>query len=133
MFGDLLVTAILVGIILFFIVSLILWKKTPKDSGKYKSRKGAFIASSILAGILITIIILLFIDYGVFEGLFLFIPVGILIFFIVSLILLKKTPKDSGKYKVIKTMCITFAVLAGILVSAFVVLFIMTQMIIRYM
>ncbi|MDE6670804.1 MAG: hypothetical protein K2K16_01265 [Ruminococcus sp.] len=133
MFGDLLVTAIPVGIILFFIVSLILWKKTSVDSEKYKSRKNAFITSSILAGILITIIILSFIRLDVLYGLFLFIPVGILIFFIVSLILLKRTPKDSGKYKVIKTMCITFAVLAGIFVSAFVVLFIMTQMIIRYM
>lgn len=133
MFVDLLVTAIPVGIILFFIVSLILWKRTPSDSGKYKARKGTFITSSILAGILMTVIILLFIDMGVFEGMFLFIPAGILICFIVSLILLKGTPKDSSKYKVIKTMCITFAVLAGILVSAFVVLFIMTQLIIRYM
>ena len=133
MFVDFLVTAIPVGIILFFIVSLILLKKTPKDSGKYKSRKNAFITSSILAGILITIIVLSFIRLDVLYGLFLFIPAGILICFIVSFILLKKTPKDSSKYKVIKTMCITFAVLAGILVSAFVVLFIMTQLIIRYM
>ena len=133
MFEDLLVTAIPVGIPIFFIVSLILWKKTPKDSEKYKARKNTFITSSILAGILITTIILLFIDMGVFEGMFLFIPLGILICFIVSLILLKRTPKDSSKYKVIKTMCITFAVIAGIFVSAFVVLFIMTQLIIRYM
>lgn len=61
MFVDLLVTVIPVGIILFFIVSLILLKKTPKDSGKYKSRKNAFINSSILAGILVTAFVVLFI------------------------------------------------------------------------
>ncbi|MDE6501697.1 MAG: hypothetical protein K2L10_06400 [Ruminococcus sp.] len=65
--------------------------------------------------------------------LFIGIPAGIIIFFIVSLILLKKTPKDSEKYKSRKTVFIVSSVLAGILVTAFVVLFIMTQMIIRYM
>ncbi|MDE6780336.1 MAG: hypothetical protein K2J40_02610 [Ruminococcus sp.] len=134
MFVDLLVTVIPVGIILFFIVSLILLKKTPKDSGKYKSRKNAFIDSSILAGILVTVIVLSFVNAGIIlEGLFFCIPVGIIIFFIVSLVLLKKTPKDSEKYKSRKTAFIVSAVLAGILVTAFLVLFIMAQMIIIYM
>ena len=133
MFVDLLVTLIPIGIILFFIASLVLLKRIPKESGKYKSRKNTFIVSSVLAGILITVIILSFINLGVLEGLFFYIPVGIVILFIISFILLKKTPKDSRKYKVIKTTFITFSVLAGIFVTAFVVLFIMTQMIIRYM
>lgn len=50
-----------VGIIIFFIVSLILLKKTPKDSEKYKSRKTAFIVSAVLAGILTAIVATLFI------------------------------------------------------------------------
>lgn len=50
-----------VGVIIFFIVSLILLKKTPKDSEKYKSRKTAFIVSVVLAGILTTIVATLFI------------------------------------------------------------------------
>lgn len=50
-----------IGIIIFFIVSLIMLKKTPKDSEKYKSRKNAFIVSSVLAGILITAVVALFI------------------------------------------------------------------------
>lgn len=50
-----------VGVIIFFIVSLILLKKTPKDSEKYKSRKTAFIVSVVLVGILTTIVATLFI------------------------------------------------------------------------
>lgn len=50
-----------VGIIIFFIVSLILFKKTPKDSIEYKSRKTAFIVSAVLAGILTAIVVTLFI------------------------------------------------------------------------
>ncbi|MCM1313982.1 MAG: hypothetical protein NC244_01265 [Alistipes senegalensis] len=123
-----------VGIIVFFIVSLVLLKKTPKDSKKYKSRKNTFIVSALLAGILITVIVLSFLNADIIlEGLFFCIPVGIIIFFIVSLILLKKTPKNSEKYESRKTAFIVSAVLTGILVTAVVALFIMTQMIIRYM
>lgn len=50
-----------VGIIIFFITSLILLKKTPKDREKYKSRKTAFIVSAVLAGILTAIVATLFI------------------------------------------------------------------------
>lgn len=57
----LLFVGIPVGIIIFFIVSLILLKKTPKDSEKYKSRKTAFIVSAVLAGILTAIVATLFI------------------------------------------------------------------------
>lgn len=60
MFVDLLVTLIPVGIILFFIVSLILLKKTPKNSKKYKSRKNTFIVSAVLSGIFVTAVVTLF-------------------------------------------------------------------------
>ena len=65
--------------------------------------------------------------------LFIGIPAGIVIFFIVSLILLKKTPEDSDKYKKRKTVYIVSLVLAGIIFISVVVLFIMTLLIIRYM
>ncbi|MDE6665245.1 MAG: hypothetical protein K2K14_03525 [Ruminococcus sp.] len=65
--------------------------------------------------------------------LFIGIPVGIIIFFIISLVMLKKTPKDSEEYKKRKIAFIVSAVLAGILVAAVVALFIMAQMIIIYM
>lgn len=68
-----------------------------------------------------------------FFFLFIGIPVAVIVFFIMSLILLKKTPKDSERYKKVKTEFIVSAVLAGILVVAVVALFIMSQMIIRYM
>lgn len=50
-----------VGIIIFFIVSLIWLKKTPKDSENYKKRKTAFIVSAVLSGILVTAVVALFI------------------------------------------------------------------------
>ncbi|MDE5556590.1 MAG: hypothetical protein K2J32_02675 [Ruminococcus sp.] len=50
-----------VAIIIFFIVSLVLLKKTPKDSEKYKKRKTAFIVSAVLAGIHVTAVVALFI------------------------------------------------------------------------
>ncbi|MCM1313983.1 MAG: hypothetical protein NC205_00010 [Prevotella sp.] len=65
--------------------------------------------------------------------LFIGIPVGIIIFFIVSLVLLKKTPKDSENYKKRKTAFIVSAVLAGILVMAVVVLFIMISISLTHM
>lgn len=53
------------GIIIFFIVSLIMLKKTPEDSENYKKRKTAFIVSSVLAGILFTAVVALFIMISV--------------------------------------------------------------------
>lgn len=58
---SLLFIGIPVGTIIFFIVSLVMLKKTPKDSEKYKSRKTAFIVSAVLAGILTAIVATLFI------------------------------------------------------------------------
>jgi len=49
------------GIIIFFIVSLVMWRKTPKDSEKYKKRKTVFIVSAVLAGILLIAVVALFI------------------------------------------------------------------------
>lgn len=68
-----------------------------------------------------------------FFLLFIGIPVAVIVFFIMSLIMLKKTPKDSERYKKVKTEFIVSAVLAGILAAAVVALFIMSQMIIIYM
>ena len=65
--------------------------------------------------------------------LFIGIPVGIIIFFIVSLILLKKTPKDSKNYKKRKTAFIVLAVLTGILVTAVVALFIIISISLTHM
>ena len=65
--------------------------------------------------------------------LFIGIPAGIIIFFIVSLILLKKTPEDSDKYKKRKTVYMVSSVLAGIIFISVITLVIMTLMIIRYM
>ena len=65
--------------------------------------------------------------------LFIGIPAGIIIFFIISLVMLKKTPKDSGKYKKRKTAFIVSAVLAGILFTAVVALFIMISISLTYM
>ncbi len=65
--------------------------------------------------------------------LFIGIPVGIIIFFIVSLVMLKKTPKDSEKYRSRKTAFIVSAVLAGILITAVAVLFIMISISLTYM
>lgn len=65
--------------------------------------------------------------------LFIGIPVGIIVFFIISLIMLKKTPKDNEKYKKIKTAFIVSAVLVGILVTAVVTLFIMISISLTYM
>lgn len=65
--------------------------------------------------------------------LFIGIPVGIIVFFIISLIMLKKTPKDNEKYKKIKTAFIVSAVLAGILITAVVTLFIMISISLTYM
>ncbi len=114
-----------IGIIIFFIVSLILFKRTPKDSEKYRSRTTAFIVSGTLAVVLIIVIVTSFIDaYIILEGIFFGIPVGIIIFFIVSLVMLRKTPKDSEKYRSRKTAFIISAVLTVIIVTA-VVLFIM--------
>lgn len=65
--------------------------------------------------------------------LFFGIPVGIIIFFIMSLLEFKGTPKDHLYYKKRKTKFIVSAVLMGIIVASVVSLFIMSQMIIRYM
>lgn len=65
--------------------------------------------------------------------LFIGIPVGIIIFFIVSLVMLKKTPKDNEKYKKIKIEFIVSAVLSGILITAVVTLFIMISISLTYM
>ena len=73
--------------------------------------------------------IIFIIPYLLYIG----IPAGIIIFFIVSLVMLKKTPKNSENYKKRKITFIVSAVLAGILFTAVVALFIMAQMIIRYM
>ncbi|MCM1505880.1 MAG: hypothetical protein NC177_01915 [Ruminococcus flavefaciens] len=65
--------------------------------------------------------------------LFVGIPVGIMIFFIVSLIRFKRTSKDSENYKKRKTTYIVSAVLAGILFTAVVALFIMISISLTYM
>lgn len=65
--------------------------------------------------------------------LFIGIPVGIIIFFIVSLFMVIKTPKDSENYKKRKTVFIVSAVLTGILVTAVVGLFIMISISLTYM
>lgn len=68
-----------------------------------------------------------------FFFLFIGIPVAVIIFFIMSLVEFKGTPKDHLYYKKRKTKFIVSAVFAGILATAVVALFIMSQMIIRYM
>ena len=65
--------------------------------------------------------------------LFIGIPAGIIIFFIVSLIMLKKTPKDSEKHKKIKTGFIISSILMGILITAVTSLFIMISISLTYM
>lgn len=65
--------------------------------------------------------------------LFIGIPVGIIIFFIISLVWLKKTSKNSENYKKRKTVFIVSAVLSGILVTAVVALFIMISISLTYM
>lgn len=65
--------------------------------------------------------------------LFIGIPVGIIIFFIISLFKFKCTPKDHSYYKKRKTQLIISAVLAVILISAVVGLFIMISISLTYM
>ncbi|MDE6034638.1 MAG: hypothetical protein K2G36_01840 [Ruminococcus sp.] len=65
--------------------------------------------------------------------LFIGIPAGIVIFFIVSLILLKRTPVDSDKYKKRKTVYMVSSVLAGIIFISFVALVIMISISLTYM
>lgn len=65
--------------------------------------------------------------------LFIGIPVGVIIFFIISLLEFKGTPKDHLYYKKRKTKLIVSSVLMGIILASVVGLFIMAQMIIRYM
>lgn len=65
--------------------------------------------------------------------LFIGIPVGVIIFFIMSLLEFKGTPKDHLYYKKRKTQLIVSAVLMGIIVASAVGLFIMAHMIIRHM
>ena len=57
--SGLLFIVILAGILIFFIVSLILFKKTPEDSDKYKKRKMVYMVSSVLAGILFISVVVL--------------------------------------------------------------------------
>ncbi|MDE5620391.1 MAG: hypothetical protein K2I80_07700, partial [Ruminococcus sp.] len=97
-------------------------------------RKNSFIVSSVLAVMLIIVVVVSFINADIIlEGLFFGIPVGIIIFFIVSLVMWKKNQKNSKKYRSRKTAFIISAVFAGILVTAVVSLFIISQMIITYM
>ena len=65
--------------------------------------------------------------------LFIGILVGIIIFFIMSLLEFKGTPKEHLYYKKRKKKLIVSAVLMGIILASVVGLFIMSQMIIRYM
>nr|MDE6834232.1 hypothetical protein [Ruminococcus sp.] len=65
--------------------------------------------------------------------LFIGIPIGIIIFFIMSLLEFKGTPKDHLYYKKRKKKLIVSAILMGIILASVVGLFIMSQMIIRYM
>lgn len=65
--------------------------------------------------------------------LFIGIPVTVIIFFIMSLLEFKGTPKDHLYYKKRKTKFIVSAVLMGIILASVLGLFIMAQMIIRYM
>lgn len=52
-----LIIGIPVGLLIFFIVSLVNLCRTPKDHPKYRGRKTAFIVSAVLFGLLITLII----------------------------------------------------------------------------
>ena len=52
-----LIIGIPVGLLVFFIVSLVNFCRTPKDLPKYRGRKTAFIVSAVLLGLLITLII----------------------------------------------------------------------------
>lgn len=65
--------------------------------------------------------------------LFIGIPVGVVIFFVMSLLEFKGTPKEHLYYKKRKKKLIVSAVLMGIILASLVGLFIMSQMIIRYM
>ncbi|MDE7137707.1 MAG: hypothetical protein K2O29_04520 [Ruminococcus sp.] len=93
------------GIIIFFINSLVMLKKTPKDSENRSKRKNSFIVSSVLAVMLIIVVVVSFINADIIlEGLFFGIPVGIIIFFIVSLVMWKKirrTVKNTGQEKLL--------------------------------
>lgn len=52
-----LIIGIPVGVLIFFIVSLVKLCRTPKDHPNYGGRKTAFIVSAVLLGLLITLII----------------------------------------------------------------------------
>lgn len=65
--------------------------------------------------------------------LFIGIPVVVIIFFIISLLEFKGTPKDHLYYKKRKIKFIISAVLMGIILASFVGLLIMMHMVLRYM
>ncbi|MBQ6251770.1 hypothetical protein [Ruminococcus sp.] len=52
-----LIIGIPVGLLIFFIVSLVNLCRTPKDHPKYRGRKTAFIVSAVLFGLLTALII----------------------------------------------------------------------------
>lgn len=52
-----LIIGIPVGLLIFFIVSLVILCRTPKDHPKYRGRKTAFIVSAVLFGLLTALII----------------------------------------------------------------------------
>lgn len=64
---------------------------------------------------------------------FIGIPVGTIIFFIMSLLGFKGTPKDHLYYRKRKTRLIVSAVLMGIVVTSVVSLIVLAHMIIRNM
>ena len=52
-----LIIGIPVGLLIFFIVALVNFCRTPKDHPKYRGRKTAFIVSAVLLGLLTALII----------------------------------------------------------------------------
>ena len=52
-----LIIGIPVGLLIFFIVALVKFCRTPKDHPKYRGRKTAFIVSAVLLGLLTALII----------------------------------------------------------------------------
>ena len=55
--SELIAILLVIGMLIFFIVSLVNFCRTPKDHPKYRGRKTAFIVSAVLLGLLITLII----------------------------------------------------------------------------